>query len=429
MTSAVQRRRSCRACGGDLLEVLNLGDLRLNAFPTHPSEIAKIPSVPLILTVCPLCTLVQLDRTVPADWMYRTYYYRSGVNESMIAELQGIVEEASRIVSISALDKVLDIGANDGTTLAHYRARGGAQWPHRTAVEPADNLQDRLVAHCEVKIHDYFPTVLLPTDHQFKIVTAVAMAYDLEDPVAFFQGIRKVLHRDGIAIVQFQDFRQQIACAAFDNIAHEHLEYYTLHSLKGVIEQAGLKILHCQETPSNGGSLRVRLTHSDTRTHRIDDSVRDQFEIERRWNLSVEDIEKGNLSAFDTFRRRTEQAKAHIRATLDACRIDGAVVDVYGASTKGNTLLQVMNVGPPHVRQAIDRSPEKHDRYTITGIPIVSEEIFRADYPDVALCNIWQFREGVLAREREFLQCGRKFVFCLPSCEIVMETYEGEARV
>ena len=416
--------RHCRSCNGNLHEVLNLGCLRLNAFPTHPSEIPKIPCVSLRLMVCQNCALVQLNQTVPPDWMYRTYHYRSGVNETMIAELQAIVEEASRVVGISATDHVLDIGANDGTLLSSYKTRGGGQWPHRTAVEPADNLQERLLPHCEVAIHDYFPTAHMLGHHQFKIITAIACAYDVEDPIVFFRGMRDVLRRDGIAIVQFQDFRQQIACAAFDNICHEHLEYYTLSSLKGIVEQAGLKILHCQETPINGGSLRVRLTHNDNRTYRIDDSVRDQFEIERRWNLSPEDIEKGNLSAFDTFRQRVEQAKLHIQATLDACHAAGAIVDVYGASTKGNILLQVMNVGPLLVRQAIDRSPEKHGLYTITGIPIVSEEVAKIDPADCWLVPIWQFRESALRRERWYLEGGGQMIFPLPSCEIVKESWQ-----
>lgn len=426
----IKIRKTCRACKGNLSEVLNLGTLRLNDFPAHPWEIQKIPLVPLVLTVCRSCGLAQLDRTVPPDLLYRNYWYRSGVNELMIEELRRIVQDAvARVGGVTKRDHVLDIGANDGTLLSMYQTADPALQPIRTAVEPALNLAARLKQQSERVISDYFPTPQLLTDTlRFKVITAIAMAYDLEDPKAFFTAIHDLLTPDGLAVVQFQDFGQQLDACAFDNICHEHLEYYTLHSLGHVLIGTGLVRMHVAQTPINGGSLRVYLRRANVATAtrtliQEDESVYLQLKREGQQGLSTFSLGR-RLDPFDRFAQRIRRAQTQITALLDQTRAEGRVLDVYGASTKGNILLQVLGIGPEQVRQAIDRSPEKHGHYTITGIPIVGEEtLAHQDPADVWLCPIWQFRESVLRREAGFLEGGGQIIFPLPRVEVVKQAW------
>lgn len=410
--------RSCRACRGDLTPVLDLGELKLNAFPTHVWEISQIPQVQLQLMVCRGCGLVQLDRTVPQDWMFRRYWYRSGVNEIMVDELRDIVTDALARVGCSQRDWYLDIGANDGTLLQVYGSLGLRQ---RVAVEPAENLQETLRQHAEIIIKDYFP-FRTELDRQFKIITAIAMCYDLEDPIGFFQAIHRYLAPGGIAIVQFQDLAQQIESAAFDTICHEHLEYYSLWSLSQILLQAGLEPVHVDLRAINGGSLRVTLMRREDHGTK-DLSVAAQLSHEAQLGLDTLTLRSGNLGALERFQRRVQQATQQIAAVLDQIRDAGQVMDVYGASTKGNILLQVMKVDPLVARYAIDRSPAKWGQHTITGIPIVGEDVGREDPAQVWFCPIWQFREGVLRRERWFLEGGRSIVFPLPRTEVVHGSY------
>lgn len=417
----VYTHRACRVCKADLQEVLNLGNHRLNAFPRHAYEIELIPRVPLILCVCTSCGLVQLSHTVPPDWLYRRYWYRSGVNEMMIHELQDIVRDARSLVTLRLGDHVLDIGANDGTLLANYEPRTVVRY----AVEPALNLATQLDAHCETRITDYFPTHALDRcAGWFKVVTAIACVYDVEDPCAFFSAIRSLLTPDGIAIVQFQDFGQQLEATAFDNICHEHLEYYTLHSLLYIVAQAGLRIDRVTQTPINGGSLRVVLRREESAAPVINpQSVVAQLSREYRQRLASSIIQSRDYSAFVRFVTQVTQVKTQIRAVLEQAFDAGTTVDVYGASTKGNVLLQVLGIGPSQIRRAIDRSPEKEGSMTITGIPIVGETEGREDPAPMWLSPIWQFRESVLARERWFLEQGGTIVFPLPQVEIVRRTW------
>lgn len=415
---AIYLRATCRACRAPLIEVLNLGDLRLNAFPRFAWEIEQVHRVPLVLTVCRGCGLAQLDRTVPRDWMYRHYYYRSGINETMIQELHTIVQEAISLVPLQPLDAVLDIGANDGTLLQGYEVMGGGR-PIRYAIEPALNLQDRLADHCDVRICDYFPVDTLQ-GRSFKVISAIAMCYDVDDPTAFFLAIHDALAPGGVAILQFQDLAQQLASAAFDNICHEHLEYYSLWALTHLLARTGLTLQRVQPTPINGGSLRVVLRRREDGVL-PETSVAAQLSREMLAGLDTPTLREGHLEAFLRFRQRVEAVKRQVGALVEEAVDQGVVVDVYGASTKGNILLQVLELGPKQIRQAIDRSPEKVGTLTMTGIPVVSEAQGRADPAGLWLTPIWQFRESMMRREQWYLEQGGTMLFPLPRVEVVRQ--------
>jgi len=260
----------------------------------------------------------------------------------------------------------------------------------------------------------------------FKIITAIAMAYDLEDPLSFFRKITELLHPSGAVIVQFQDLESQMRCAAFDNIVAEHLEYYTLHSLAEITTAAGLYPYAVERSPINGGSLRVILKRGYVQMKDWGPSVRQQLDREDQAGLSTRAIRQG-LQAFDRFAWRVQEVKRLIRDSILIAR-EGGTVSAYGASTKGNTLLQVLTLGPQEIACVADRSPEKHGRLTVTGIPIVSEEAWRQLVTPVTLVPIWQFRAGVIQRERAYLEKGGQFLFPLPYSEVVsMRRFDGSA--
>lgn len=421
MSNSLFAHRRCRVCASDLTEVLDLGKLRLNAFPQHLSEVEKQLPIPHILAVCRGCTLTQLVHTTPPDWMFREYWYRSAVNEMMQRELKSIAAYAVETLGRELLDGdwILDIGANDGTLLRAYetmypKGHGdySCRWT-RVAVEPALNFQNDLKDCATVVVNDYFPTNRLDGRKRgFKIITAIAMAYDLEDPLSFFRKITELLHPSGIVIVQFQDLEQQLRSAAFDNIVAEHLEYYSLTALAEVVTAAGMYPAAVTTTPINGGSLRVTLKRGYVRPTDWHASVQQQLKVEALAGLDKATL-RHDLRAFERFKWRVDEVKRLILNSLEMAATRGTVSG-YGASTKGNTLLQVLKLGPEHIHCIADRSPAKHGRLTVTGIPIVSEEEWRALVTPCTLVPIWQFKEGVLQRERDYLERGGTFLFPLP---------------
>ena len=402
----------CRLCPGQLDSILNLGDLHLSAFLAREDPIP--PKVPLELCVCRACDLVQLRHSVSPDQLFRKYWYLSGINETMRAELQDVVQEASAAVGgLSAEDLVIDIGANDGTLLRAYERLGK---PFRIAFEPAFNLYDQLRPSCEALIADYFPAQLGAQQAQAKIITSIAMFYDLEDPRPFIQALADVLHPGGIWVCQFQDLQSVLEAHAYDDLCHEHQIFYSLKTFERLLAPAGLVLCHAELRAINGGSLRLYIEHQGGVLRR-----------HPRWPYRGEGLaalrERESALDWDAlqhFAWEVGQQRQTLKALLAHLHAQGTGIDLYGCSTKMNTVLQYCGITKAQIRCGVERSPEKVGRRTVgTNIPIISEDQWRHKPNPVALVGIWQFRDAILQREAAFLEAGGQFIFPLPFVEVV----------
>lgn len=400
-------RTTCRDCGGLGFEtVLHLGDLKISTFPDPGAT--GLPSAPLHLVQCtrPTCGLVQLAHTVDPDLLFRQYWYLSGINETMRAELADVVSQALTYRLPRVGEAVMDVGANDGTLLRYF---SGAD---RIAIDPADTVQADLHRHAEIVRQAFFPDPAITRQFagQIAILTSIACFYTADDPHAFVEAVRQLLAPDGVWILQFQDLAQMLAATAFDNVCHEHLTYLSLRAVEHLIARHELEVVHAERRAINGGSLRLIVRHKGVGL--VSTTVGDCRKLEDGCH---------DWETLAKFSWRVDQAAKQVRACVAAARKGGHLVDLYGASTKGNTLLQVAGLGPTNIRQAWERSPAKWGRETVTGIPIVSEEDGRADPPEMLLCGIWQFREAVLQREAAYLGDGGVITFPLPAVDIVTE--------
>jgi NDP-4-keto-2,6-dideoxyhexose 3-C-methyltransferase len=399
----IYEERQCRGCGGELETILDLGTLALSTFLNVGDLLPQ--QVPLDLCACCQCTLVQLRHTTHPDLMFRQYWYLSSINETMRDELADIVAKARQIVTLEPGDKVIDIGANDGTLLAAY-----TEDVTRIGYEPALNLQETLKSRVDLAVPDYFPGDYPVLGHGAKVITSIAMFYDLDDPQKFVEAIAATLHSDGVWIVQFQDLDQMIKATAFDNICHEHLIYYSLETFEDLISYHGLKVVKAEKRAINGGSYRLYVRWSN---HATDPSVD-----------ALRQLESGcqDWATFYNFAWRAQMVQTQIKSVVDHLQSVGKVVDIYGASTKFNTIAQCCAITGNNVRQAWERSPAKFGLHTVTGIPIVDEVAGRLDPPDALLVGIWQFRESILHRERSYLDQDPRhaLIFPLPHVEVVV---------
>ncbi len=422
----VTSRTTCRVCPDDvtLERVFSLGDICISNF-LDPGALDP-PAAPLTLAVCPHCSLVQLTDTVPFDYLFRHYWYQSGINEAMVAELRDVVLKATARVPVAPSDHVIDIGANDGTLLDAYKFVLVSRYPIRMGYEPARNLFPDLEERCESPYNDPFPPSPRHTSWSYlqggaKIITAIAMAYDLEDPNTFVAGIKRALHPDGVCIIQFQDLASMLAANAFDNICHEHLEYYTLHSLQRLLAHNDLVVYDVEHRNINGGSLRCYVGHKKPAPSWASNNlaVLEQLDLEDKAGL-IDPLDV--IHAFTKFNRRVEEIRRQTLAIIDAARAHEGRCDAYGASTKGNTLLQYFGLSLQHsgrgngfIDRLVERSPAKVGKVTAgTRIPIISEEKWRQDPAAVTLVPIWQFRDGIVDREDAYIKNGGTLVFPLP---------------
>ncbi len=411
----------CRVCPDHVVldPVLHLGPNAPSTF-LDPDEQAPLPDTPLDLARCPECTLVQLRHTLPAELLFRQYWYQSGINEVMWRELGDVVTAACARVRVNAADLVLDIGANDGTLLSTY---SGIR-PTRLAFEPAQNLQAALERHTDKIFPDFFPPKtnqgLIPV--KYKHIFAIAMFYDLDDPNAFVHVVKQLLHPDGVFIVQLQDLAGMLETTAFDCICHEHVEYYSLYALERTLKHNALKVYDVEPRAINGGSIRCYIGHAERQppwAARATGVGRVLAQLSREDKMGLHDADMIALR-FQQFGRRIARVRETLQALVAAAHHLGQPVDGYGASTKGNTLLQVCGLDATKIRQIAERSPAKVGKVTVaTRIPIVSEEAWRQDPAPVTLVPIWQFREAVLEREAAYLQGGGQFLFPLPQGELV----------
>ncbi len=394
---------TCRACHSPTLDpILDLGDLYLSTFLGKDDPAP--PRAPLQLVICGACDLVQLRHSVDADQIFRKYWYLSGINESMKAELKDVVDQARALVGDLRrnTDTVIDIGANDGTLLA-YAGKG----PCRVAFEPALNLYPLLRPHADILVPDYFPHGKRAEKLKFsaKLITSIACFYDLDDPHAFVEGIREALHAEGVWVVQFQDLFQMLHATAFDNICHEHVTYPSLHFMHKLCAEHGLEIVDAERRAINGGSLRLYVRH-----HGVQPATAHVADLLAREHNLYHELQQ--------FAWRVGEIKRQLIATLTEAHAAGPV-DCYGASTKFSTLAQYCGIGPQLIRHCVERSPEKVGLQTVTGIPIVSEQAWRENPPDATLLAIWQFRDFILTRELDYLAVGGSFIVPLPHVEVV----------
>jgi len=407
-------RLTCRSCDGkQLVDVLDFGNPFVSNFADVP-EGAKWPRVPLELVLCLDCTLLQLRHTTPSDWLYRHYWYKSGVKASMRAALADITPKASEFAGLRSGDKVLDIGCNDGTLLRSYETAG----IERVGFEPAENLAREATADRSCRIINDFFRAAPVSGEQFRVITSIAMFYDLDDPNTFVADAAGLLAPDGVWVIEMHYLVLTLARNAFDAVCHEHLEYYSLRSLEPLLARHGLEVADVETNEVNGGSFRVYVVHRGSASAGV-------FE---RWGrlesarASERRLALEQSATYQEFGDRVHKIGDRLRAFLQKERGRGKEVYAYGASTKGNTLLQVFGLDQQLIHAAAERNPEKWGKYMVgTWIPIVSEAEARA-HADFFLLLPWHFLPDIRNREREFLERGGKLIAPLPDPRVIDST-------
>jgi hypothetical protein len=396
----------------NLVPVLNLGHQALTGvFPRNAAEDVTVG--PLELVWCPKSGLLQLKHTYNSSEMYGDNYgYRSGLNQSMVTHLTDKVAYLERLASLKAGDVVVDIGSNDATTLKAYQTKG----LKRIGIDPTGK-----------KFAEYYPAeISLVPDffsadayrsiekHPARIVTSIAMFYDLDSPIIFAQQIESVLADDGIWHFEQSYMPSMLRMNSYDTICHEHLEYYSLAVVKTILEKSGMRLVDVVMNSVNGGSFAVTAAKASNKSIKSNDAV-------VNWLLDQEDRMGLNTPRpYRDFEERVFRHRDDLTRLIRALNADGKKVLGYGASTKGNVVLQFCGLTSKDIPAIAEVNPEKFGKVTPgTHIPIISEADAKAMKPDYFLVLPWHFKDGILRREKEYLASGGKFIFPFPEIEIV----------
>ena len=401
---------NCRNCKKKLKsKILDLNSQPVSSvFYNKPKKNLKKYS--LDLYICRNCNLIQFKELAPLDDMYgQTYGYRTSLSNYMIEHIK---EKHDRIIKkkiLSNKDAILDIGSNDGTFLNYF-----AKLPKDYKLNGVDpsakkflNLYDKKI---DVSI-DFFNLKFAKKSfkkNSFKLITSFAMFYDVEDPNGFCEGINYLLSKNGRWIAEFSYFPMLLSNLTYDQICHEHVTYYTLTTFKQIIEKNGLKLSEIRFNEINGGSIEVVCVKKSSNV----------FVNKKSINMVLDNEKTINDNSYNNLQVRIDNCKSVLNflfSTIKSSEIIG-----YGASTKGNIVLNQCGINSKQMKYICDANPEKYGKYTPgSNIKIISKKEMRRKKPKYLLVLIWSFRNEVIKQEIDFIKAGGKLVIHLPVLHIV----------
>jgi len=406
MKPKTKKINKCRLCSNSKLKkVHSFGNFYVSNF-VNKNQIKNSVKAPLELVHCKNCDLLQLKHSAPQELLYKGFYwYKSGVTDTMKVALKEIYKVGVKSAKLKKNDYVLDIGANDGTLLNYFKKNK----IKTIGCEPAKNLKKELQNNCDIVMNEFwsyenFQKLIKKNNiSKPKLITAIGMFYDLEDPSKFIKDINLALDDNGVFIAQLMCLKSMIEKNDLGNICHEHLEYYSYKSLIYLFEQNGFQIIKVEENNVNSGSYRIF--------------------CKKKITQSIKYREKTNLKETLKFISRIKKIKKNCYNFINKEIKKGKTVMVYGASTKGNTILQFFNLDNKLIKYAAERTPQKWGKYTVgTGIKIISEEKARKLNPDYFLVLPVAFIDEFIKRESGWLKNGGKFIVPFPKFKIISKS-------
>lgn len=401
-------------------ELFTLGELYVSDFIKDETTAKKYE---LKLVLDPKTGAARLEKPAPLDTMYGKYWYRSGINTTMREELKSIVDSITKLMPLKKNDVWLDIACNDGTLLGYV-----PKTMIKIGIDPADDsYKNESEKQANAIVQDYFSKKAYEStrfgNQKAKIITCIAMFYDLDDPLPFLTDVYDVMDDSGLFVLQLSYTPLMIKQLAFDNICHEHIYYYTLTSMRRLLERNGFKIMDCQLNDVNGGSFRIYVMKSFTSNIEkfYTQPYRDvcEFRLASLYALE-ESLKLEEKETWTEFFGKIEKLRKEVVDFIKEEKGYGKTIWGYGASTKGNTLLQYFGLDNTLIDGMAERSPYKWGLKTVgTNIPIYSEDEMRKAKPDYLLVLPWHFINEFKKREEEYLKDGGKFIVPCPTFQII----------
>ena len=402
-------------------QLLTLGDIFISDFiKDHENSRGGKHELKLVLDENILAP--RLENPPKPEEMYGKYWYRSGINLTMKNELKEVVDSIFKIKKLKENDVWIDLASNDGTLLSFLPEN-----LIRVGIDPADDsYKNEAEKHSNLILQDFFSSkVYLNSkfgNQKAKVITCIAMFYDIEKPKDFLKDVLEILDDEGIFVLQMSYTPLMIEQLAFDNICHEHIWYYSLFNIKKLLEDCGFKVFNCELNDVNGGSFRVYSTPNKNNLNNIGTQ---QFRDVSKFRIdSILEYEKtldlNSFEKWESFFNNIENLKKNVVEFITTQKSFGKKIWAYGASTKGNTLLQYFKLDNTLIDGIAERSPYKWGLKTVgTNIPIYSEDEMRKHNPDFLLVLPWHFINEFIVREEDYLKKGGSFIVPCPVFRII----------
>ena len=404
--------KKCRICNSkNFFDLFTLGKLSFTGkFPKNLKD--KIPKDFISLVMCKKCKLVQLDRNFNPNYLYsHDYGYRTGINSTMTKHVEYVAKEAVKISKLKKNEYVLDIASNDGTLLNFYDRKFIT-----VGIDPLINKYKKYYKRINFKVSNFFSLKELQKkrlNFKYKIISALSMFYDLKNPNLFVNDVKKILHKDGIFILEHADLLSLFKYTLFDTICHEHLEYYSSKIIINLMKKNQLKVFDIKNNDINGGSSRYFICHKNAK-YKINKKKIAKI-LRQEEKLKLED-----KNSYLKYYKKINLIKNKTRKLIENLLSKGKVIHGYGASTKGNVFLQYLEISSKKIPFIAERNPLKFNKFTPGNyIKIISEKKSRLKKPDYYLVLPWHFKKEILKREIKIRRQGTKFIFPLPTLKVI----------
>tara|TARA_A100001011_G_C14308699_1_gene844461 strand:+ start:1688 stop:2914 length:1227 start_codon:yes stop_codon:yes gene_type:complete len=407
------RINQCRICKSKkLVKLFSLGNLNFTG--KFSSLGKKIKKKPITLMMCKVCDLVQLAHNYDLKYLYGPDYgYRTGINKTMRNHVKKIAKFLSKKTLLKKNDHVLDIASNDGSLLNYYNKN-----VVKCGIDPILKKYENNYQNIKFAIPGFFSAskIKAKTKRKFKIITALSVFYDAEDPNKFLSDVKELLMPNGIFLLEFADLASILRFKMFDTICHEHLEYYSSKVIINLTNQNGLKVFDIKENKINGGSKQYFICLKDSKIPSKNKLIKRVLKFENKLKLN-------KTSTFQKFFKNINKLKKDLNLLIKSIKDKNQNVHGYGASTKGNVILQYFKINNNKINYIAERNKNKYGLFTPgTNIKIISEKTSRDLSPHYYLVLPWHFKNEILKRERNIIKKGIKFIFPLPKIKIVSKT-------
>ena len=410
MPKKISRCRNCKK--KKLTNLFSLGNISYTGKFSKKKKY-NIPKAKITILKCNFCHLVQLDRNFNPKYLYSNDYgYRSGINETMSTHLIKTANLLKNKTKLIKGDYVLDIASNDGTLLNGYKEKGII----KVGIDPIIKNFSKFYKNINFSINNFFTykeIIKYKFKKKFKIITALSVFYDLKDPNKFLYDIYKTLdEKNGIFLLEHTDLLSIIKKKLFDTICHEHLEYYSMHVIINMVKKNGLRVFDLSSNNINGGSIRFFICHKNARYKNNTKKINNFLTLEQKAKLK-------SIITYKVFFKQVLKMKKSLKKIIKNIKLRKEIVHGYGASTKGNVLLQFFKINNKEIPFIADRNKAKCNSFTPgTKIKIITEKNSRRLKPDYYLVLPWHFKKEILQREKSIMQKGTKFIFPLPKIKI-----------
>ena len=404
------RIKQCRNCKSKkLITLFSLGNLCFTGKFSSLND--NIKKKPVTVVLCKSCELVQLAHNYDLKYLYGPDYgYRTGINRTMTDHVKKITQTLAKKTSLKKNDLVLDIASNDGTLLNSYKKN-----IIKFGVDPILNKYKKNYKNIRYSISGFFSAskVKEKTKKKFKIISALSVFYDLLNPNKFLRDVKTLLLPEGVFLLEFADLASIIKYKMFDTICHEHLEYYSSKVIINLVKKNDLRVFDIKQNFINGSSKQYYICHKNSK-------IKSKSKIINKTLRSESKLKLNTVKTFKEFIQKINFLKTRLNNKIKYIRRNNQIIHCYGASTKGNVLLQYFNIDNKKISFAAERNKNKYGLVTPgSKIKIISEENSRKMKPDYYLVLPWHFKKEILKREKNTLRTGSKFIFPLPNFEII----------